>query len=100
MDSDYKSGALRQRSVSTTRKFTVRSWGSTNPRLRSFKPMVWSKLKQSVLQIGTPKNCRKNMTNKNSAENKINPENVTTDELQDPMSGYTIADALSANDAP
>ena len=40
------------------------------------------------------------MTNKNSAENKINPENVTTDELQDPMSGYTSADALSANDAP
>ena len=40
------------------------------------------------------------MTNKNSAENKIDPENMTTDELQDPMSGYTSADALPANDAP
>src|SRR5205807_7968739 len=40
------------------------------------------------------------MTNKNSAENTINPEDVTTDELQDPMSGYTSADALPANDAP
>ena len=40
------------------------------------------------------------MTNKNSAENTINPEDVTTDELQDPMSGYTSADALPASDAP
>ena len=40
------------------------------------------------------------MTNKNSVENTINPDNVTTDELQDPMSGYTSADALPANDAP
>jgi len=40
------------------------------------------------------------MTNKNSAENTINAENVTTDELQDPMSGYTSADALPASDAP
>ena len=40
------------------------------------------------------------MTNKNSAENKINPENVTTDELQDPMSGYTSANAPPASDAP
>ena len=39
------------------------------------------------------------MTNKNSAENTIDPENVTTDELQDPISGYTSADALPANDA-
>ena len=38
--------------------------------------------------------------NKNSAEKTIDPENVTTDELQDPMSGYTSADALPANDAP
>src|SRR2546429_5740091 len=38
--------------------------------------------------------------NKNSVENTINPENVTTDELQDPMSGYTSADALPASDAP
>src|SRR5438132_11901016 len=38
--------------------------------------------------------------NKNSAENAINPEDVTTDELQDPMSGYTSADALPASDAP
>jgi len=37
--------------------------------------------------------------NKNSAENTINPENVTTDALQDPMSGYASADALPANDA-
>ena len=40
------------------------------------------------------------MTNKTSAENTINPEGVTTDELQDPMSGYTSADALPASDAP
>ena len=38
--------------------------------------------------------------NKNSAENTINPENVTTDELQDPMSGYTSADALSSRKFP
>ena len=38
--------------------------------------------------------------NQNSAENTINPEGVTTDELQDPMSGYTSADALPANDPP
>src|SRR5205823_5487838 len=38
--------------------------------------------------------------NKNSAENTLNPENVTMDELQDPMSGYTSADALPASDAP
>ena len=40
------------------------------------------------------------MTNKNSAENKINPENMMTDELQDPMSGYTSADALSSRELP
>ena len=40
------------------------------------------------------------MTNKTSAENTINPEGITTDELQDPMSGYTSADALPASDAP
>ena len=40
------------------------------------------------------------MTNKNSPENTLNPENVTMDELQDPMSGYTSADALPASDAP
>ena len=40
------------------------------------------------------------MTDKNSAENTINPENVTTDELQDPMSGYTSADALSSRKFP
>jgi len=40
------------------------------------------------------------MTNNNSADNTVDPENVTTDELQDPMSGYTSADALPANDAP
>ena len=40
------------------------------------------------------------MTNKNSAENTINPEDVTTDELQDPMSGYTSADALSSRKFP
>ncbi len=40
------------------------------------------------------------MTNTNSPENTVDPGNVTTDELQDPMSGYTSADALSANDAP
>ena len=34
------------------------------------------------------------MENKNSAENAVDPQNVTTDELQDPMSGYTSADAL------
>ena len=39
------------------------------------------------------------MTNKTSAENTIHPEDVTTDELQDPMSGYTSADALPPNDA-
>ena len=38
------------------------------------------------------------MTNKNSRENTVDPEDVTTDELQDPMSGYTSADALMAND--
>ena len=40
------------------------------------------------------------MTNKNSPENTVDPENITTDELQDPMSGYTSADALPTNDAP
>ena len=39
------------------------------------------------------------MTNKNSPENTVDPENITTDELQDPMSGYTSADALPASDA-
>ena len=34
--------------------------------------------------------------NKDSGDNKIDPENVITDELQDPMSGYTSADALSS----
>ena len=36
------------------------------------------------------------MTEKNSAENTVDPQNVTTDELQDPMSGYTSADALDS----
>ena len=40
------------------------------------------------------------MTNKNSAKNTVDPESVTTDALQDPMSGYASADALPANDAP
>jgi len=40
------------------------------------------------------------MTTKNSAGNAADSENVTTDELQDPMSGYTSADALPPNDAP
>ena len=40
------------------------------------------------------------MTNKNSPENTVDPENITTDELEDPMSGYTSADALPTNDAP
>ena len=39
------------------------------------------------------------MTNNNSTDT-VDPENMTTDELQDPMSGYTSADALPANDAP
>ena len=34
------------------------------------------------------------MRDKNSAENAVDSQNVTTDELQDPMSGYTSADAL------
>ena len=37
------------------------------------------------------------MTQNNTAENKADPENVTTDELQDPMSGYTSADALGSD---
>src|SRR6184192_910426 len=37
--------------------------------------------------------------NKNSAKNTVDPESVTTDALQDPMSGYASADALPANDA-
>ena len=40
------------------------------------------------------------MTTKHSARNAADSENVTTDELQDPMSGYTSADSLPANDAP
>ena len=40
------------------------------------------------------------MTTKHSARNAADSENVTTDELQDPMSGYASADALPANDAP
>ena len=40
------------------------------------------------------------MTTKHSARNAADSENVTTDELQDPMSGYTSADALPPNDAP
>ena len=40
------------------------------------------------------------MTNKNSVENKVDPENMTIDELQDPMSGYTSADALSSRKFP
>ena len=39
------------------------------------------------------------MTNNNSIDT-VDPENMTTDELQDPMSGYTSADSLPANDAP
>ena len=34
------------------------------------------------------------MRNKNSAGKAVDPQNVTTNELQDPMSGYTSADAL------
>ena len=36
------------------------------------------------------------MTEKNSADANVDSENVTTDELQDPMSGYTSADALGS----
>ena len=36
------------------------------------------------------------MREKNSAENTVDPQNVTIDELQDPMSGYTSADALDS----
>src|SRR2546425_12975828 len=39
------------------------------------------------------------MTN-NSSIDTVDPKNVTTDELQDPMSGYTSADALPVSDAP
>jgi len=34
------------------------------------------------------------MSNKNSADDTLDSQNVTTDELQDAMSGYTSADAL------
>jgi len=34
---------------------------------------------------------------KNSARNAADSENVTTDQLQDPMSGYAGADAMRAD---
>ena len=94
MGNDYKLGAPRHVSASTMWKFTARRWGSTNPRLRGFKPMVLSK-KELISRANLyAENREKNMTNKNSAKNTVDPESVTTDALQDPMSGYASADAL------
>ena len=44
-------------------------------------------------------NREKNMTNNNSTD-AVDPENMTTDKLQDPMSGYSRADALSSRKLP